>query len=768
MEPTSEKLFEDKTAEKLGLTHIDRYEIIEQIGIGAMGVVYRVHDPVFSCDRALKILRPELVGEADTVQRFRDEGRAAVRAAGEISHPNIVTVYDAGEFSSRPYIVMELFRGVPLNALLDKERGFSIAKTLSIGEQLAGALASAHKHDVVHRDIKPGNVLLSEDGKLAKLTDFSVAQVRKGADSSLTRTGVVIGAPRYMPPEQALGKEVDGRSDLYGLGIMLYEMLTGEKAYKSDTFTALLIEISQSQLRPIRSLNKEVTPGLERIISKLVEKDPARRFQTGSELQEAIRREMRNMNAKDLRASRGIPTEIMAAALLSVLVAGLLGLAGYLLKKQQAEALEKQTAAIGLEYASVLANQFSLDYARSGEDAGLLYQSQFNQIDKNENINYQSIVLNDGRILASTDTENSTGQYAEPEIVKPIGLGSENEVTNIVKPEAGEDRIQVSKAIEIGPTRDRRAIGTLHVGLPIDRIKAIGKLTTSLMLLLTLLMTSLVGIVSYYLIRKFARPMEKLRDQLNLISTGDYDVRMPGNHKGLVGETYVAFNKAAETITAIPAAIPLRPTEQWAGVVETPAEYIKQDEASEEETEPFEIEIPEKLSASVMAADVSDKTVILPLQDDDDYDAIMAASAPVLKPEPVIAPTPKSSSIKKPAPKKAEKPKAQQAAKTTSKKTASKKSKPVTKKPVTKKPAAAKSKTAAKPKAAAKPKSSKAAKVKSAPTKTRANKSTPAKAKNPVAQKVDGRASAHKSKKQNPDSVPVDDKTRVFRIDDDF
>jgi len=724
MEPSSEKLFEDKTVEKLGLTHIDRYEVLEQIGIGAMGIVYRVHDPVFSCDRALKILRAELVNEADTVQRFREEGRAAVRAAGEISHPNIVTVYDAGEFDSRPYIVMELFRGVPLDALLDKDRNFPISKILSIGEQLAGALASAHKHDVVHRDIKPGNVLLSEDGTLAKLTDFSVAQVRTGTNSSLTRTGVVIGAPRYMPPEQALGKDVDGRSDLYGLGIMLYEMLTGEKAYKSDTFTALLIEISQSQLRPIRSLNKEVTPGVERIVSKLVEKDPARRFQTSSELQTALRREIRNMSTKDYRAARGIPTEIMAAGLLSVLVAGLLGLTGYLLKKQQVEALEEQTAAIGLEYASTLANQFSLDYARSGEDAGLLYQSQFNQKDINENIGYQTIVLNDGRILASTDTENSSQFYVEPTIVRSIAVNDEISKVDIVKTTNNEEIIQVSKAIEIGPSRDRRSIGSLYVGLPVDRITAIGKLTTSLMLLMTLLMTSLIGLVSYYLIRKFARPMEKLRDMLNVISTGDYDVRMPGNHKGLVGQTFEAFNKAAGSITAIPSSTLMSSEEAWPAIeVQAVAKAVTPAAIAPK---------PEKPTASV--------------------DTKSSTKKPAAKKTPV-----KKAAAKKAAPKKVEK-KKPVSKKTTVKKTDAKK--PAAKKATAKKTVAKKKpavKPVAKPKAKAKPATPKTAPKPAEKAPVAKPPSTP----KPAAVEVE-------IPKANPDNVPVDDKTRVFRIDDEF
>ena len=279
MTDTPEPLIKDATEDGIGLTHIDRYEVQEQIGMGAMGLVYRVHDPVFACDRALKILRPELVTETDTIQRFRDEGRAAVKASGEVSHANIITVFDVGEFNGRPYIVMELFRGIALDVVLKTGPKLGLLKVLQIGEQLAAALDSAHRHGVVHRDIKPGNVLLSEDASIAKLTDFSVAQMRVGAkQSSLTRTGIVIGAPRYMPPEQALGQVVDGRSDLYGLGIMLYEMLTGDKAYKSETFTALLIEITQSELIPIKSLVNDVPPGVIAVVDKLVEKNPGAAF----------------------------------------------------------------------------------------------------------------------------------------------------------------------------------------------------------------------------------------------------------------------------------------------------------------------------------------------------------------------------------------------------------------------------------------------------------------------------------------------------------
>ena len=562
MDSEAEVLFEDKTPDRLGLTHIDRYEVIEQIGIGAMGVVYRVHDQRFACDRALKILRAELVDEEDLVQRFREEGKAAVRAAGEISHPNIVNVYDAGEFERRPYIVMELFRGIPLDGLIAGGHNFSVLDVMHIGDQLAGALSSAHNHGVVHRDIKPGNVLISEDGHLAKLTDFSVAQVAANTNSSLTRTGVVIGAPRYMPPEQALGKNVDGRSDLYGLGIMLYEMLTGEKAYQSETFTALLIEISQSKLPSLRSVKKDIPPGVDRVVSKLVEKDPDRRFQTAEELQAAIRRETRGINADKLRSGRGFPRELISAGLLSALVGGLLILAGYLLRDRQTNALEEQLAFVGMAYADAVANQFSLDYARVGESAGLLYDAQFANLSEATNFDYQTIVLENGRVVASTD--GTTGSMYDPAaLMRPInvakdgGEGAEEatdapRVALVMRPDRTQS-LQVTQPIATGPEGRRERVGTLYIGLPVDRISEIGRLTTTFMLLLAAAVATLIGLVSYYLIRRYAQPMEKLRDALQLAATGNDDVRMPAGRDGLIGQTFTAFNNALSGMTAMPA-----------------------------------------------------------------------------------------------------------------------------------------------------------------------------------------------------------------------
>jgi len=610
-EPT-EALFKDATSEKLGLTHIGRYEIQEQIGFGAMGIVYRVHDPVFACDRALKILRQELVGEEDTIQRFREEGRAAVRASGEIAHPSIITVYDVGDFDGCPYIVMELFRGISLDAMLQSERKLGLRTILQIGEQLANALESAHIHGVVHRDVKPGNVLLSENTAIAKLTDFSVAQMRIDENtSSLTRTGIIIGAPRYMPPEQALGKEVDGRSDLYGLGIMLYEMVTGQKAYQSETFTALLIEISQSELKPINSLNKDIPAGVVAIINKLVEKDPARRFQSAGDLRVALKREIQTLAIEEMKSDRKLPFELIMAGLLSLLVAGTLGTAGTLLRNQQIEALENQTTAIGLEYADAFAEQVSFEYARNGEDnAGLLYQTQFSRPRNESNIAYQHIVLTDGRVLASTDSELRGKQYEISQVNRTLfveeGYPAESALVTGLD---GRVTLRVSHDIAIGPDRARRTVGKVHVGFPTERIQGIGRLTYSIM-------------------RYFSSPLRKMKDIMNLLSTGDHDVRAPHDKSGIIGEAYQALNSVAGTLSNLSATSGLTRSEQWvmsedelAAIQNKPTHSLEDSpvvgdlNAPEAKETNFKFDIPKNLSAAAANLVVDDKTVMLAMHD---------------------------------------------------------------------------------------------------------------------------------------------------------
>ena len=264
-----------------------RYEIGAEIGKGAMGMVYAAHDPKLNRQVAIKVLHKKLLYDDEAVQGFLKE---AMLNAG-LSHPNILTILDVGEDHGEVYIAMELLEGQPLSSTissLDKN------EILSIGMQIADALDFAHKKGVVHRDIKPANIMVRSDGQI-KITDFGIAQgIGRGSDELLqTQTGVIKGTPAYMSPEQARGdnKNVDGRSDLFSLGVMLYEMSTGKRPFGGEgkDFMAVFGEIlNKTPLEPCK-VKETVGCELSTVIMKLLEKEPARRFQTGNELFQAFK-----------------------------------------------------------------------------------------------------------------------------------------------------------------------------------------------------------------------------------------------------------------------------------------------------------------------------------------------------------------------------------------------------------------------------------------------------------------------------------------------
>lgn len=288
-------------------TRFGRYQLEELLGEGAMARVYKAYDPATDCHVALKILKEAWRADREVVGRFLSEARAA----GALRHPNIVGIRDAGEIEAVPYIVMELVDG-PSLAQLIRERGrLPVPTAVRIVRQLAQALDYAHGRGRVHRDVKPSNVLLEQGTHDARLTDFGIAIIDQPEATRVTRHGELIGTPRYMSPEQVRGERVDGRSDLFSLGVTLYEMLTGAHAFAAETAVALGIQITQSEPVPLRSAAPEVPPSVVDIVGKLLAKDPKDRYQTGAELVralEAVEREAQDASwplPKHRNAERG-------------------------------------------------------------------------------------------------------------------------------------------------------------------------------------------------------------------------------------------------------------------------------------------------------------------------------------------------------------------------------------------------------------------------------------------------------------------------------
>ena len=260
---------------------LGRYEILRELGHGAMGVVYEATDPTIGRRVALKAIRFDGIGTTadEAAKRFKNEARAA----GGLNHPNLVTVYDAGEDGGNLYLAMEFIEGSNLDELLRAQHTLPPQKAIDIIRQVCSGLDFAHSKGIVHRDIKPANVMLGPHG-VVKITDFGIAR----AGEAMTLTGQVIGTPHYMSPEQVVGKTLDGRSDLFSVGVMLYEMITGERPFEGQSITTIMYKIVHETPVSPRKLDSTIHPGLSAVIEKALAKAPEERFQTGADLTKAL------------------------------------------------------------------------------------------------------------------------------------------------------------------------------------------------------------------------------------------------------------------------------------------------------------------------------------------------------------------------------------------------------------------------------------------------------------------------------------------------
>jgi beta-lactam-binding protein with PASTA domain/predicted Ser/Thr protein kinase len=290
-----------------------RYELVRQIARGGMAEVYLAHDLLLDRPVALKVLFPELSVDRSFVERFRREAQAA---AG-LSHPNIVSVFDWGEADHTYFIVMEYVDGRPLSAVIRAEAPLLPDRAAGIGAGVAAALSFAHRHGVIHRDIKPGNVLLTEDGQV-KVADFGIARAAN-VDEALTQTGAVMGTATYFSPEQAQGGPVDARSDLYSLGVVLYEMVTGRPPFTADSPLAIAYKhVQESPPRP-RELNPAIPAEFEAIVWQAIAKDPKQRYQSAQDLRQDLVRFQQGRPVLAPLVSDAPVTEVQQAAATAML-----------------------------------------------------------------------------------------------------------------------------------------------------------------------------------------------------------------------------------------------------------------------------------------------------------------------------------------------------------------------------------------------------------------------------------------------------------------
>jgi serine/threonine-protein kinase len=277
---------------------IGRYEIIEEIGQGAMGIVYRATDPMINRMVAIKTINMALKEEdvAEYEARFYQEAKAA----GGLNHSNIVTIYDIGKSGNVAFMAMEFLAGKELRALLAPGLPLPLAQAVDIAAQVADGLAYAHQNHVVHRDIKPANIMIGRDG-VAKITDFGIARMR--FSKTFTHTGTIVGSPRYMSPEQVLGKRTGPQSDLFSLGAVLYEMLTGRAPFAGSDVNSLMFQILNFVPPVPNALNPAIPEMLNLVVAKAIAKAPDERYASAAEF------------AADLRECRGLVEAVSPPAL---------------------------------------------------------------------------------------------------------------------------------------------------------------------------------------------------------------------------------------------------------------------------------------------------------------------------------------------------------------------------------------------------------------------------------------------------------------------
>lgn len=261
-----------------GETFAQRYEIIAVMGRGGMGTVYRAKDLELEEEVAIKTLRPEFVSDKTLLARFKDE----IRLARRLTDASIVRTHDFGEWSGVCFLTMECVQGITVRELIDTRGRLGVSATLAIATQLAHSLAVAHVHGVIHRDIKPQNLLVDEAGVL-KVMDFGVARLAERSTAN-TEAGLVLGTPAYMPPEQLMGEPVDARSDLYAAGVVLYECLTGQLPFNAGSVISLVAKLLKEDARPPQEVNPEIPPALSALVLRLLAKRPEDRVQTAVDL----------------------------------------------------------------------------------------------------------------------------------------------------------------------------------------------------------------------------------------------------------------------------------------------------------------------------------------------------------------------------------------------------------------------------------------------------------------------------------------------------
>jgi serine/threonine-protein kinase len=525
------------TMERLG-----RYQIREIIGEGAMASVYKAFDPEINRSLAIKLLKAQLRLDGEYRNRFLREAKGA----GVLSHPNIVTVFDVGEDQGHPYIAMELIEGDTLAEEIKSKRVLSTREIVEIGIQLTRALDYAHKKGIIHRDVKPGNIMRLTDTNTIKVADFGICRIdgTEGTDATQqTQIGNVLGTPHYMSPEQVVGEKVDSRSDLFSAGVVLYQLLTGHLPFEGDTLISVAYKITKTDPPSLDKVRGDLPLSLRRVIERALKKQPDKRFQTGEEFAQAlivVSRELAEETEKKGRV-KGIPMAVRWALTMAAVVAITMTLTATVLYKQQYAAMMDQVKDYGGSLAKFMATQNAVPLL--SEDWAAMDVFIQEALGRQENFSYMKVVDHQGVVRASNVAEEVNHPYAA---LKATPVASKDPGVTVQSHRMPDGRQVLDFGAPVLFTG--KTIGTVHLGIYEAPLTAVANLVLVLLAILTVVTIAAVAGGTYLLAQRLAVPIRVLRNSLSELANGRFDYRIAETRKDEFGELYAEFDKTAAAL----------------------------------------------------------------------------------------------------------------------------------------------------------------------------------------------------------------------------
>ena len=514
-----------------------RYLIGERIGRGGMATVFRAHDPSIGRDVAIKFLHASLCEDEEYHARFLREARAA----GGLSHPNIVTVHDVGEIEGRPYMAMELLEGEPLSDEMSKGKPMPIRDVVVMGIQLARALAYAHSRGIVHRDIKPANLMRLKGTPTIKVTDFGIAHMESAGSEHHTRVGDILGTPQYMSPEQAKGEKLDGRSDLFSVGILLYQMLTGQRPFLGDSLVVLAVKIANEEPTPIEKLRADLPASLRRVVERCLAKAPDRHFQTGEELSDALGRVLGEVDESQSKRNRPrlIPLRVKWAATMALIVAVVMGLTATVITQRQYAAMVNQVVDSGAALTRFIAAQ-NAEAALAGD--WLAVDVTLSQIMTTGDFQSISVMDRAGIVRASSQPQSVGLPYKPP---PSESLGDREGGLPVTRFVSGGESVL---GFEAPITFQNKHVGRVALGLSERPLVRVARMSMGLMVALVVITVLAVAVAMYFVANWFAEPIKLVGESMAEIAKGRFDHRIREKRTDEFGELYQAFDRMAQAL----------------------------------------------------------------------------------------------------------------------------------------------------------------------------------------------------------------------------